>query len=331
MVNDLIVNDMIDINKAIETLNWDKEPKGLYEPIAYTMASGGKRIRPTLALIAAECIANGGLLNGDAIEHTLPAALALEVFHNFTLLHDDVMDKAPVRRGRETVHVKWNDNTAILSGDQMLIEAYKLLSDVPADKLPQVLKWFNEMATGICEGQQLDVDFEHMSQVTIEDYMAMIEKKTSVLLANAMRIGGYIAGADEAQQWALYQYGLHIGLAFQIQDDILDVYGDPKTFGKAIGGDIRANKKTFLLLNAMEMADPESKAELLQWLMTTDRDEEKITHITEIYTRLGVRTAAESVMEEHTATALAQLDKLPKNDASEALRELAEKLATRKS
>lgn len=322
---------MIDINKAIEALNWDKEPKGLYEPIAYTMASGGKRIRPTLALVAAECIANGGLLNGDAIEHTLPAALALEVFHNFTLLHDDVMDKAPVRRGRETVHVKWNDNTAILSGDQMLIEAYKLLSDVPADKLPQVLKWFNEMATGICEGQQLDVDFEHMSQVTIADYMTMIEKKTSVLLANAMRIGGYIAGADEAQQWALYQFGLHIGLAFQIQDDILDVYGDPKTFGKAIGGDIRANKKTFLLLNAMEMADPESKAELLQWLMTTDRDEEKIAHVTEIYTRLGVRAAAESVMEEHTSIALAQLDKLPKNDATEVLRELAEKLATRKS
>jgi len=322
---------MIDINKAIATLNWDKEPKGLYEPIAYTMASGGKRIRPTLALIAADCIANGGLLNGDAIEHTLPAALALEVFHNFTLLHDDVMDKAPVRRGRETVHVKWNDNTAILSGDQMLIEAYKLISDVPADKLPQVLKWFNEMATGICEGQQLDVDFEHMSQVTIADYMTMIEKKTSVLLANAMRIGGYIAGADEAQQWALYQFGLHIGLAFQIQDDILDVYGDPKTFGKAIGGDIRANKKTFLLLNAMEMADPESKAELLQWLITTDRDEEKIAHITDLYTRLGVRTAAEAVMEEHTAIALAQLDKLPKNDATEALRELAEKLAMRKS
>ena len=322
---------MIDINKAIATLNWDKEPKGLYEPIAYTMASGGKRIRPTLTLIAADCIANGGLLNGDAIEHTLPAALALEVFHNFTLLHDDVMDKAPVRRGRETVHVKWNDNTAILSGDQMLIEAYKLISDVPADKLPQVLKWFNEMATGICEGQQLDVDFEHMSQVTIADYMTMIEKKTSVLLANAMRIGGYIAGADEAQQWALYQFGLHIGLAFQIQDDILDVYGDPKTFGKAIGGDIRANKKTFLLLNAMEMADPESKAELLQWLMTTDRDEEKIAHITDLYTRLGVRTAAEAVMEEHTAIALAQLDKLPKNDATEALRELAEKLAMRKS
>ena len=322
---------MIDINKAIEALDWNKEPRGLYEPIEYTLASGGKRIRPTLALVAADAIVNGGLINGDAIDQTMPAALALEVFHNFTLLHDDVMDKAPVRRGRETVHVKWNDNTAILSGDQMLIEAYKLLSGVPADKLPQVLKWFNEMATAICEGQQMDVDFEHASQVSIDDYMLMIEKKTSVLLANAMRIGGYIAGATPAQQEALYQYGLHIGLAFQIQDDILDVYGDPKTFGKAIGGDICANKKTILLLTAMEMADAESKAELLQWLMATDRNEEKIAGVTAIYTRLGVREACETIMEEHTAEALAQLDKLPQNSATESLRVLAEQLANRKS
>ena len=153
---------MIDINKAIESLDWSKEPKGLYEPIAYTLASGGKRLRPTLALIASA-------LFGGNEEDVLPAALALEVFHNFTLLHDDVMDRAAVRRGRPTVHVKWDDNTAILSGDQMLIEAYRLLSGVPADKLPQVLKWFNEMATGICEGQQYDVDFEHMEEVSIAD------------------------------------------------------------------------------------------------------------------------------------------------------------------
>jgi geranylgeranyl diphosphate synthase type II len=321
---------MIDINHAIEQLDWNKEPKGLYEPIAYTLAAGGKRLRPTLALIAAECVFNGNLLNGDVLDNVVPAALALEVFHNFTLLHDDVMDRAKVRRGRPTVHVKWNDNTAILSGDQMLIEAYKLLSDVPADKLPQVLKWFNEMATGICEGQQYDVDFEHMSRVTIEDYMHMIELKTSVLLANAIRIGGYIAGADATRQEALYQFGLHIGLAFQIQDDILDVYGDPKTFGKAIGGDICCNKKTFLLLTALETADAESKAELLQWLMATDRNEEKIAAVTALYNRLGVRAAAEAVMEEHTAIALAQLDKLPQNEACEQLRTIAEQLATRK-
>lgn len=322
---------MMDINKVIENLDWKREPQGLYEPIAYTLASGGKRLRPTLALIAAESIVNGGLLSGDAIEHTMPAALALEIFHNFTLLHDDVMDKAEIRRGRPTVHVQWNENTAILSGDQMLIEAYKQLAQVPADKLPQVLRLFNDMATGICEGQQLDMEFEHRNQVSIEEYMQMIEKKTSVLLAYAMQIGGYIAGATPAQQKALYDYGLHIGLAFQIQDDILDVYGDPKTFGKAIGGDICCNKKTLLLLTALETADAESKAELLQWLMATDRDQEKIAAVTAIYNRLGVREACEDIMEQHTAIALEQLDKLPRNSATEKLRELAEKLVTRKS
>ena len=322
---------MIDIIKEIENLDWSKEPKGLYEPIAYTLASGGKRLRPTLALIAAEAIVNEGLLNGDAIAHTVPAALALEIFHNFTLLHDDVMDRASVRRGRPTVHVKWNDNTAILSGDQMLIEAYKQLAQVPADKLPQVLKWFNEMATAICEGQQYDVDFEHQRHVRIEDYMMMIEKKTSVLIANALRTGGYIAGANPAQQEALYQYGLHIGLAFQIQDDILDVYGDPKTFGKAIGGDICCNKKTILLLTALEQADAETKAELEQWLEVTDRDAEKIAAVTALYDRIGVRKRVEKLMEQHTALALAQLDKLPQNKATEKLRELAATLAVRKN
>ena len=315
---------MTDINKAIENLDWSKEPKGLYEPIAYTLASGGKRLRPTLALTAAEIF-------GGKEEDVLPAALALEVFHNFTLLHDDVMDRALVRRGRETVHVKWNDNTAILSGDQMLIEAYKLLEGVPADKLGKVLCWFNEMATGICEGQQYDVDFEHASQVSLSDYLMMIEKKTAVLLANALRTGGYIAGADEAEQEALYEYGRHIGLAFQIQDDLLDVYGDPKTFGKAIGGDICCNKKTYLLLTALETAPAEDKAELLEWLLVSDRDQEKIAAVTALYTRLGVREACEVEMEQHTAEALLQLDRLPQNKATDALRVLAEKLVTRKS
>ena len=322
---------MVDINKAIESLDWNKEPKGLYEPIAYTLASGGKRLRPQLAIVAAGSVINGGLISGTALDDVVPAALALEIFHNFTLLHDDVMDKAAIRRGRETVHVKWNENTAILSGDQMLIEAYKQLAGVPTDKLPQVLRWFNEMATGICEGQQLDMDFEHQSQVTVDDYMTMIEKKTSVLLAYAMKIGGYIAGGSPAQLEALYEFGLHIGLAFQIQDDILDVYGDPATFGKAIGGDICANKKTFLLLTALEEANPESKVELLGWLMTTDRDAEKIKAVRAIYDRLSVREEAEALMEELTAQALAQLDLLPQNSATETLRELAETLAKRKS
>ena len=320
---------MLDINKEIAKLNWNKEPRGLYEPIEYTLASGGKRLRPHLAIIAAEAVINGGLIN--SMDDVLPAALALEVFHNFTLVHDDVMDRAEVRRGQETVHVKWNDNTAILSGDQMLIEAYKLLAQVPAPKLPQVLKWFNEMATGVCEGQQYDMEFEHMSQVSIEDYLKMIELKTSVLLAYAMRIGGYIAGASPAQQEALYQYGLNIGIAFQIQDDILDVYGDPKTFGKAIGGDICCNKKTILLLTALDTSDAESKAELLQWLMATDQKEEKIAAVTALYNRIGVREACEVVLEEYTSKALAQLDLLPANSATETLRELAEQLAIRKS
>ena len=320
---------MIDINKEIAQLNWNKEPRGLYEPIEYTLASGGKRLRPHLAIIAAEAVINGGLIN--SMDDVLPAALALEVFHNFTLVHDDVMDRAEVRRGQETVHRKWNNNTSILSGDQMLIEAYKLLAQVPAPKLPQVLKWFNEMATGVCEGQQYDMEFEHMSQVSIEDYLKMIELKTSVLLANAMRIGGYIAGADHSQQEALYQYGLNIGIAFQIQDDILDVYGDPKTFGKAIGGDICCNKKTILLLTALDTSDAESKAELLQWLMATDQKEEKIAAVTALYNRIGVREACEVVLEEYTSRALAQLDLLPANSATETLRELAEQLAIRKS
>ena len=320
---------MIDINKEIVQLNWNKEPRGLYEPIEYTLASGGKRLRPHLAIIAAEAVINGGLIN--SMDDVLPAALALEVFHNFTLVHDDVMDRAEVRRGQETVHRKWNNNTSILSGDQMLIEAYKLLAQVPAPKLPQVLKWFNEMATGVCEGQQYDMEFEHMSQVSIEDYLKMIELKTSVLLANAMRIGGYIAGADHSQQEALYQYGLNIGIAFQIQDDILDVYGDPKTFGKAIGGDICCNKKTILLLTALDTSDAESKAELLQWLMATDQKEEKIAAVTALYNRIGVREACEVVLEEYTSKALAQLDLLPANSATETLRELAEQLAIRKS
>lgn len=314
---------MIDINQVIESLDWSKEPKGLYEPIGYTLASGGKRIRPTLAMIASS-------LFGGKEEEVLPAALALEVFHNFTLLHDDVMDRAEVRRGRPTVHVKWNDNTAILSGDQMLIEAYKLLSHVPTDKLPQVLQWFNTMATGICEGQQYDVDFEQKDEVSIAEYMKMIELKTSVLLAYALKIGGYIAGANPAQLESLYQFGLHIGLAFQIQDDILDVYGNPETFGKAIGGDICCNKKTFLLLTAFEKADPQSKAELQQWLAISNRNQEKIAAITAIYDHLGVRAAGETAMEEHTTLALAQLDTLPQNEATAQLRSLAERLATRK-
>lgn len=313
---------MIDIEEAIAALDWKREPYGLYEPIEYTLASGGKRLRPRLVLLAAEMF-------GGKEEKVLPAALAIEVFHNFTLLHDDVMDKADIRRGRPTVHVRWNDNTAILSGDQMVIEAYTLLSRVPADRLSETLRLFNKMATEICEGQQYDMEFEGREQVSIEEYMQMIRLKTSVLLATALQIGAYVAGANAAQQKALYEYGINIGLAFQIQDDILDVYGDPRTFGKAIGGDICCNKKTYMLLTALQRADDETRAELEQWLQTQDKSDEKIQAVTDIYTRTGAREVCETVMQLHTHEALSQLNALPQNDATEQLRKLAEKLVMR--
>ena len=318
----------MDINNEILKLDWKREPYGLYEPIEYTLAAGGKRVRPQLAMIASQ-------LFGGKDEEVLPAALALEVFHNFTLLHDDVMDKADVRRGRPTVHVKWNENTAILSGDQMLIEAYKLLSGVPADKLPKVLQLFNKMATEICEGQQYDVDFESQEHVTIDEYLKMIRLKTSVLLANALQTGAYIAGADEQAQEALYQFGINIGLAFQIQDDILDVWGDPKTFGKAVGGDISCNKKTFVYLEAMRRLGDEAMSlearELKNWYSQVLEDNtEKIKAVKEIFEQLDVRSACEKVVEDYTQKALALLDLLPQNAATEQLRQLANKLTTRK-
>ena len=329
----------MDINKEILNLDWKREPYGLYEPIEYTLAAGGKRVRPQLAMIASQ-------LFGGKDEEVLPAALALEVFHNFTLLHDDVMDKADVRRGRPTVHVKWNENTAILSGDQMLIEAYKLLSGVPADKLPKVLQLFNKMATEICEGQQYDVDFESQEQVAIDEYLKMIRLKTSVLLANALQTGAYIAGADERAQEVLYEFGIHIGLAFQIQDDILDVWGDPKTFGKAVGGDISCNKKTFVYLEAVrrlgdeamrrkikgDEARPATEAKSLEkWYSQVLEDNtEKIAAVKEIFEQLDVRTACEKVVEDYTRKALALLEQLPQNEATEQLRQLANKLNTRK-
>lgn len=310
----------MDINKEILNLDWKREPYGLYEPIEYTLAAGGKRVRPHLAMIASQMF-------GGKDEEVLPAALALEVFHNFTLLHDDVMDKADVRRGRPTVHVKWNENTAILSGDQMVIEAYKLLSGVPADKLPKVLQLFNKMATEICEGQQYDVDFESQEHVTIEEYLKMIRLKTSVLLANALQTGAYIAGADDQAQETLYQFGINIGLAFQIQDDILDVWGDPKTFGKAVGGDISCNKKTFVYLEAKRRGGER----LEEWYSQVLEDNtEKIAAVKEIFEQLEVRAVCEKVVEDYTQKALALLDQLPQNEATEQLRQLANKLTTRK-
>jgi len=313
----------MDIQEKISRINWQREPEGLYAPIAYTMAAGGKRIRPQLAMIACQ-------LFGGNPEEVAPAAMALEVFHNFTLLHDDVMDHAEVRRGRPTVHIQWDENTAILSGDQMLIEAYKLLAEVPAFVLPEVLQMFNKMATEVCEGQQYDVDFEKQDQVPIADYLKMIRLKTAVLLATALKMGAYIAGADTQAQDALYQFGINIGLAFQIQDDILDVWGDPTTFGKAVGGDISCNKKTFVLLTAMQMANDVQHQELSDWLeQVLDDNAEKITCVTNIYNQIGVREACNKVVEEYTQQALNILDNLPQNAATDELRNLAKKLYNR--
>ena len=313
----------MNINNEILKLDWKREPYGLYEPIEYTLAAGGKRVRPQLAMIACQ-------LFGGNEEDMLPAALALEVFHNFTLLHDDVMDKADVRRGRPTVHMKWNENTAILSGDQMLIEAYKLLSGVPADKLPEVLRLFNKMATEICEGQQYDVDFESQSHVTIDEYLNMIRLKTSVLLATALQIGAYVAGADTPTQEALYQFGIAVGLAFQIQDDILDVWGDPKTFGKAVGGDISCNKKTFVYLEAMRRLGDEANTLESWYSQVLEDNTEKIAAVKAIFEQLRVREACEAVVAQYTQTALEILDTLPQNTATDQLRQLANKLTTRK-
>lgn len=313
----------MDIQEKISRINWQREPEGLYAPIAYTMAAGGKRIRPQLAMIACQ-------LFGGNPEEVAPAAMALEVFHNFTLLHDDVMDHAEVRRGRPTVHIQWDENTAILSGDQMLIEAYKLLAEVPAFVLPEVLQMFNKMATEVCEGQQYDVDFEKQDQVPIADYLKMIRLKTAVLLATALKMGAYIAGADSQAQDALYQFGINIGSAFQIQDDILDVWGDPTTFGKAVGGDISCNKKTFVLLTAMQMANDVQRHELSDWLeQVLDDNAEKITCVTNIYNQIGVREACNKVVEEYTQQALNILDNLPQNAATDELRNLAKKLYNR--
>ena len=316
----------MDINKEILKLDWDREPQGLYQPIAYTLVAGGKRVRPQLAMIASK-------LFGGKEEEVLPAALALEVFHNFTLVHDDLMDRAKVRRARPTVHVQWNENTAILAGDQMMIEAYKLITEVPEDKLPKVLRLFNKMATQICEGQQYDVDFESQEQVALDDYLLMIRLKTSVLLANALQIGAYIAGADEQAQDALYQFGIAVGLAFQIQDDILDVWGDPQTFGKAVGGDISCNKKTFVYLTALQLATTlnHSTQLLNHWYSQVLEDNtEKIAAVKAIFEQLGVREACEAVVAQYTQSALEILDTLPQNTATEQLRQLANKLHTRK-
>ncbi|MFD2146371.1 polyprenyl synthetase family protein [Mucilaginibacter antarcticus] len=256
------------IDKAVTELKYPDYPAELYDPIFYILSMGGKRMRPALLLMACD-------LFGGNVEKAMPPALAIEVFHNFTLMHDDIMDKAPLRRGRTTVHEKWNQNAAILSGDVMLIEGYKLMMQVEDRFLRVILDIFNNTAVGVCEGQQLDMDFEVRDDVKIDEYIYMIRLKTAVVLGGALKIGSILGGADMKDADLVAEFGENLGLAFQLQDDMLDVYGSPEKFGKQVGGDIIANKKTYLLIKALELADATQKTELNKWIAITEFDNQK--------------------------------------------------------
>lgn len=312
------------ISEAIGAVLHREEPGTLFAPVRYILSIGGKRVRPLLTLLAAD------MFGGD-LEIALEPALAVEIFHNFSLLHDDLMDHADLRRGMPTVHRKWNVNSAILSGDAMMIESYRHVSEVPSHLLPQVLDVFSNMAMDICKGQQYDMDFELRLDVTEADYLEMIRLKTAVLLGSALKIGAIVAKASPHDAGLLYDYGVHIGLAFQLKDDLLDVYGDPLTFGKKIGGDILANKKTFLLINALRKADVVQRAALERWITATDYDpDEKINFVKNIYDQLNLKTIAENLIEKYY---LASLDLLSSvgvaEDRKKDLRCLSENLMYR--
>ena len=281
------------VNNYLDQLPYDRRPQSLYDPIQYVLSIGGKRIRPILMLLAYN-------LYQEDPEKILPVATAIETYHNYTLLHDDLMDHADVRRGQPTVHKKWDENTAILSGDSMLVLAYERLAQCPPAKLKPVLNLFTETALQIGEGQQYDMDFEHRTDVREEEYIEMIRLKTSVLLACALKIGAILADAPVADCENLYIFGEKIGLAFQLQDDYLDVYGDPAVFGKAIGGDILCNKKTYMLINAYLRADEHDRQELDRWLNAADPDpKEKIAAVTALYNRLGINHLAEDLISDY--------------------------------
>ena len=275
------------INDYLAALPYDRKPASLYEPIKYVLSLGGKRIRPTLMLLSYN-------LYKDDPESILSSACALETYHNYTLLHDDLMDNAPLRRGHQTVHVKWNPNVAILSGDSMLVLSYQRMLQCRPDKLKPVIDLFTETALEIGEGQQYDMEFETRTDVTEEEYIEMIRMKTSVLLACATKIGAILADAPDEDADNLYKFGEQMGLAFQLQDDYLDVYGDSKVFGKAIGGDIMSNKKTYMLINAFNLANDKQREELTHWITAENPDpKEKIAAVTKLYNEIGIDKLAE--------------------------------------
>ncbi|MGM9699125.1 MAG: polyprenyl synthetase family protein [Prevotella sp.] len=292
------------INDYIESSSIKRQPSTLYDPIKYVLSIGGKRIRPVLVTLAYN-------MYRDDVERIMEPAVGLETYHNYTLLHDDLMDNADVRRGMPTVHRRWNANTAILSGDSMLVVAYQRVAQCPAEHLKTVLDLFTETALEIGEGQQYDMDFETRTDVTEDEYIEMIRLKTSVLLACAVKMGAILAGASDDDAANLYAFGEKLGLAFQLQDDLLDVYGDPKVFGKAIGGDITSNKKTYMLINAFQLANEEQKAELTRWITAEEFDKaEKIAAVTEIYNQIGIRELCEKKINAFFDEARAYLDKI---------------------
>ena len=275
------------VNEFLANLPYERKPKSLYEPIRYVLSMGGKRIRPTLMLLSYN-------LFKDNPEKILMNAVALETYHNYTLLHDDLMDNADLRRGHETVHKKWDANTAILSGDSMLVLAYERMAQCDEKHLAKVLKLFTTTALEIGEGQQFDMEFENRNDVKEEEYIEMIRLKTSVLLACALKMGAILADASDEDAENLYKFGEQIGLAFQLQDDYLDVYGDTKVFGKEIGGDITSNKKTYMLINAFNLANEAQRAELQKWVDAKDFDrKEKVAAVTRLYNEIGIDKMAQ--------------------------------------
>jgi len=312
------------VTKTLASKKYGHDPIELYEPIDYIMSLGGKRLRPCLLLMACD------LFGGD-IEKALSAAIGIEVFHNFTLMHDDIMDNAPLRRGNVTVHNKWNQNVGILSGDVMLVKGYQLMMQVEDRLLRPILDIFNTTAVGVCEGQQLDMEFEEVNDVKLVDYINMIRLKTAVVLGGALKIGALIGGAEGKDADLLSSFGENLGIAFQLQDDILDVYGDPEKFGKQVGGDIISNKKTYLLIKAKELANSQQKEELNNWLNTKKFDNtEKVGAVTGIYDALNIRQYAEEAMQAYADKAFGALDAINLPEAQKQyLRNFADGLLVR--
>ncbi|QRY59004.1 polyprenyl synthetase family protein [Sphingobacterium siyangense] len=311
--------------EAIETSQFPETPSNLYDPIRYILTLGGKRVRPVLTLMAAE------LFGMQEMDEIIPAAKAVEFFHNFSLIHDDLMDKAPLRRGKTTVHEKWDANIAILSGDGLLVKAYEEISKCNPIYLPATLKILSKVAMEVCEGQQLDMDYESRDSLTMPEYLEMIRLKTSVLLGGALQLGAILSGADEQQQQLIYDFGENVGLAFQLQDDILDAYGDPDTFGKIVGGDIMINKKTFLLVKLMAVISDDDRI-VLQGLLDTSivTAPSKVADMLALYEKYEIKSAADELKDSYTQRAFEKMEALNvPNDRKEALLVLANNLLVR--